>query len=93
MKKPASMKTNYTLPKGLFFKRPLSSADSYELKADLTLLFITVDTIYPTGTQRIPVDISNSLQQVAVRVDENGLVATAEKLSVAWVARRLYLWV
>jgi hypothetical protein len=48
--------------------------------------FITADNLDQSFTQKTPVDISNSLQQVAVRVDENELVTTAEKLSVALVA-------
>ena len=48
--------------------------------------FIGINVFHQSGAQGIPVDISNRLQQVAVRIDEDGVAAPSEKLTAAVVA-------
>jgi hypothetical protein len=48
--------------------------------------FIRINLVHQSGTQGIPVNISNRLQQIAVRVDENGLVAPSKKLTITIMA-------
>ena len=52
----------------------------------VTAPFIGIDFIRQSHSHRIAVNISNRLQQVAVRIDKNGLVASSEKLAVALMA-------
>lgn len=47
---------------------------------------ICFEVLHESGLQRISMDISNRLQQVAVRTNQNGLVAPSEKLTIASVA-------
>ena len=53
--------------------------------------FIDIETFHQSGPERISMDISNHLQQVALSADENGLVAPSKKLSIASVAAILSL--
>ena len=58
----------------------------YRNIALVTAPFIDIDFIRQSRTHGIAVDISNRLQQLTVRIDKNGLVASSEKLAVALVA-------
>jgi hypothetical protein len=48
--------------------------------------FIAIDPARQSATQGIAVNISSGLQQVVVRVDQNGLESASEKLVLAVVA-------
>ncbi len=46
---------------------------------------ISIDLVHQSGTQGIPMNISNSLQKVTIRADKDGFITSSKKLAVALV--------